>query len=487
MKRFVSWAAVSSLPQAKKISLEDQLLTNREHIAKWHGKLVEELIVPGESREIILFEEAAAKMEAYARLKELIDKKAFDVLIFLNHSRLGREDSLVLSVLRLCQRAGIITYSVESAPTTLDQPQNSHSDSLLDAIKAVGAQQEISEMRRRHHIGMIGRIKRGDFPSTPPWPWEIKYDEKGAITIVVNDAQKDVLLLLFSLFMEHGRSYRQIADDLNSRSYLSPRGGQWGKETVAYMIAIAYRYAGQTEINRRSKTREHIKGQSRWPSIISMERAATIEAERLRRRASNGAPPSISRFTQVIWCATCGRPCGGTVSVSKNKYHYPIYRCHSNHSGRFIMAHRVEAAARAAIEYIRSIDDLSKFAPEMQDRTALLQAQMDQLNKQLSDLRTQLERADDAFTAGIMKADRYQRQVERVEGQIADVNEKIESLTNIMLEEHRSGSRLDRLQEIANDGLTMLEHEDIQFANAWFRKHMRIWMKDSTITDVDYI
>lgn len=449
--------------------------------------MVEELIVPGESREIILFEEAATKMEAYARLKRLIDDRAFDVLIFLNHSRLGREDSLVLSVLRLCQRAGIITYSTESPPTTLDEPQTSHSDSLLDAIKAVGAQQEISEMRRRHHVGMIGRIKRGDFPSTPPWPWEIKYDEKGETTIVINDAQKEVLLLLFSLFVEQGRSYRQIADDLNSRGYLSPRGGEWCKETVAYMVQIAYRYAGQTEINRRSKSREHVKGQSRWPSIINAERAAEIETERIRRKATKGAPPSISRFAQVVWCATCGRPCGGTVSVSKHKYYYPIYRCRSQHPGRLIMAHRVDVAVRAAIEYIRSIDDLQKFVPEMQDRTALLQAQMDQLTKQLIDLRGQLDRADDAFTAGIMNAERYQRQVNRVEGQISDTNEKIESLASIMLEEHRSGNRIDRLQEIANNGLAMLEHEDTQFANAWFRKHMRIWMKDNAITDIDYI
>jgi len=36
-KRFVSWTAVSSLPQAKKISLEDQRNTNHRHIERHDG------------------------------------------------------------------------------------------------------------------------------------------------------------------------------------------------------------------------------------------------------------------------------------------------------------------------------------------------------------------------------------------------------------------------------------------------------------------
>lgn len=87
--RFASWAAVSSLPQAKKISLDDQLATNREHIERHGGQLVAELLVPGESRSIVLFEDACRRIEAYARLKEMIDAKAFDVLIYLDRSRLG--------------------------------------------------------------------------------------------------------------------------------------------------------------------------------------------------------------------------------------------------------------------------------------------------------------------------------------------------------------------------------------------------------------
>lgn len=50
MKRVAIWAAVSSLPQAKKVSLEDQLAQGRAHAERHNATVVAELVVPGESR-----------------------------------------------------------------------------------------------------------------------------------------------------------------------------------------------------------------------------------------------------------------------------------------------------------------------------------------------------------------------------------------------------------------------------------------------------
>ena len=93
--RWVSWAAVSSLPQAKKVSIDDQLAENRQHAERHDGQVVAELVVPGESRSIVLFEDACRRIDAYAELKRLIDGRAFDVLVYLDRSRLGRKASLM--------------------------------------------------------------------------------------------------------------------------------------------------------------------------------------------------------------------------------------------------------------------------------------------------------------------------------------------------------------------------------------------------------
>jgi hypothetical protein len=68
--RWVSWAAVSSQPQAAadKVSIPEQLRLNAEHVAKHGGAVVAELVIPGESRDIDTWEEACARIDAYAAL-----------------------------------------------------------------------------------------------------------------------------------------------------------------------------------------------------------------------------------------------------------------------------------------------------------------------------------------------------------------------------------------------------------------------------------
>ena len=75
--------------------------------------------MPGESRNIVLFEDACRRIDAYARLRKLIETRAFDVLIYLDRSRLGRKASLSMAVVELCHEAGIVTYETENPPASL--------------------------------------------------------------------------------------------------------------------------------------------------------------------------------------------------------------------------------------------------------------------------------------------------------------------------------------------------------------------------------
>ena len=62
------------------------------------GALIESLIVPGESRSIVRFDDACKQIEAYAKLEQHIQRKDFDVLGFLDRSRLGRTAALSMTV-----------------------------------------------------------------------------------------------------------------------------------------------------------------------------------------------------------------------------------------------------------------------------------------------------------------------------------------------------------------------------------------------------
>lgn len=490
MKRVAIWAAVSSLPQAKKVSLEDQLSAGRAHALRHGAPVVAELVVPGESRDIVLFEEAARRIDAYRRLKELIDAKGFDVLIYLDRSRLGRTAALSMAVAELCNRAGILLYETDNPPATLDFAQADYDDLLIGAIKSVGAQQELRKFKQRRESGMAGRVRRGEFPGGAPWPWVEKFTEDGKRYIEVDEQGRQTLLLIRDLYLVHGASLNAVADRLNELGYLSPTGGAWASGNVVWIIRNCWRYAGWNELNKKSPTGlEYIKAKSKWPAILTDDDARAIQAERHRRWFARGSVHSTHRFSQIVWCEVCNQcmDAAYVATVVKGKrYEYEMYRCSNKHPGRSVMAWKVAEAIQTAIDYLASLDDLALALPDTVDRTAILQGQLTKLHERMTELQGQLERADDAYTTGKMTPARYQRQVERIEKQMALLTAQTEDIEVALQAERQAGRRLDRSEEVVRSGQAMLELDNVPTANAWFRGHVRVWMKDNAVSSVEF-
>lgn len=491
IKRFVSWAAVSSLPQAKKVSLDDQLKTNRQHVERHAGRMVAELVVPGESRDIVLFEEAARRMDAYRQLKELIDAKDFDVLIYLDRSRLGRTAALSMAVAELCNRAGILLYETDAPPATLDFAPADYDDLLIGAIKSVTAQQELRKFKQRRESGMAGRVQRGEFPGEVPWPWVEKFAEDGKRSVEVDEQGRTALLLIRDLYLINGASLNAIAAQLNERGYPSPRGGQWASGNVVWIVRNVWRYAGYVELNKKSPTGlTYIKAKSKWPAILTDEEATAIQVERHRRWFARGSVHSPHRFSQCVWCEVCNSRMDAayvSTTVKGKRYTYELYRCSNKHPGRSVMAWKVDDAVRISIEYLATLPDLAAYIPETADHSEALRAQLATLQERMAGFQEQLERADDAYTMGTMNANRYQRQVERIEKQMAQLTAQITDAEAMLRKEQVAGRRVDRLEEVVSSGLAMLTAEEIPTANAYFRRLLRVWVKDNNVSSVDVL
>lgn len=489
MKRVAIWAAVSSLPQAKKISLDDQLRVGREHVARHGAHVVAELIVYGESRDIVLWEEACERIKAYATLSTLISTKAIDVLVFLDRSRLGRTAPLSMVIAELCNRAGILLYETDSPPPTMDFAPADHDDLLLGAIKSVGAQQELRKFKQRRITGMAGRVRRGEFPGEVPWPWLEKFTEDGKRYVEVDAAGADTVLLICDLYLNHGDSLNEIANHLNAAGLPSPRGGRWAAGNVVWIVRNVWRYAGYVELNKASTTGlEYIKAKSKWAAIIDDETADAVNAERHRRWFARGSVHSTHRFSQIVWCAVCNqRMDAGYISttVKGKTYTYEIYRCANTHPGRSVMAWKVAAWLRRTIEFITTFDNLADYIPATEDRTVALQTLLAKHDERISELRQQLERADDAYVVGKMTPERYQRQVEKIEAQIATVEAQRTDVQHTLSAEMRAGNRVSRLEEIVANGLSMLEREEVPAANAWFRRHFQVWIEANEVKSVN--
>lgn len=482
--RFVSWAAVSSLPQAKKISLEDQLSTNRRHVAERGGVLVAELVVPGESRSIVLFEEACRRIEAYDQLRRLIEGRAFDVLIYLDRSRLGRKASLSMAVVELCSEAGILTYEVENPPAHLDlRSVPSHDDMLLGAIKSVGAQREIAKLKQRHKMGMIGRVKRGEFPKAVPWGWTAHYATDGSRKVEIDEAAADTLRLIFSLYLD-GMGMNTIADELTRRGRLNRTGAtDWTVAHVKGSFGRLWRYAGYSEVRFGE---EYTKAKGDWPVILSEDTVRAVLAERQQRESHRRIADTPFLLSRLVVCDVHR----SYLVIENTRWRHRAYQyvtCKKCKPRRHIRVEQVLDVLRAAIVYLSDAANRTGILTDLQQNDSHLVNQIDGLQRLVKQTDQALQRADDAFVAGVMDADRYQRQVDRLTEIRRRQMAEIEAAEQELAGQRMDANRQERLDEIASIGLDMLASSDTAAANAWLRRHFIIYADGATITRVDYL
>lgn len=472
--RFASWAAVSTLPQAKKISLEDQLTMNREHIQRHGGDVVAELVVPGESRNIVLFEDAARRMPAYARLHELIKAKAIDVLIYLDRSRLGRQASLSMAVVALCTTNGIAVYEVENPPASIDAARlQSHDDMLIGAIKSVGAEREVRKLQERHRSGMIGRIKDGRPANKLVYGYRAQFDDAGNRSIVVDESAAAVVRRIFELYLAgHGTPF--IARDLNADGIPAPMGGTWQPVNVRSILDNVRRYAGLTAVNRRSRTgRPYVEAPGAWAPLIDADTLKRLEDERRYRRDSRRIVDTPYKLSGIVWCMDCQRRLTVQRMQPKKEGNLgPFQLVCPGHGG--IAYRRVEAKLREKMESLNDAD-LDSLVNNV-DPLDVLRSRIAELDAKLAAFDDAIARADNAYVRGSMTLGRYEAQLQRIHEDSAEVAAEKAVLESLLIAETERGSQRQRLEETAQLGIAMLDDPDSVKSNAWLRTHVRVWV-----------
>lgn len=488
--RWALWAAVSSLPQVEKISLQSQLELGRQHAAKWNGEVVAELVIPGESRSIVLYEDAAKRIKAYAQLKELIDQRAIDVLCFLDRSRLGRKASLSMAVVELCHEAGIITYDLDSPPATLESPATSHDDMLVGAIKSVGAQQQIAKLMSHHREGMIGRVERGELPSgVPPYGYALRYEPDGSKVVEIDDTAANRVRQMIDWYLD-GAGAPSIAERFNAAGIPAPMGGQWIPVLVRSVLFRAWRYAGYGEVNRKTtRGRPYVRAKGNWPPIIPEATAERVFAERDRRLANRKVTDTPYLLSGVVWCIICDRPMGIN-SIRRNrpsKRRQIQLRCRNgvDHPHREISYNRVLDYLRREIEALTGLD-FSDISDDANEQVEILAARIANHESSLRRLQANLHRADDAYVDGRMELERYERQMERIKAEMDYERSQIAELTTALADEQARGTRRQRMEQVAALGLTMLDG-DPTLANAWLRERVRVWVEHHTPIMVEWL
>lgn len=472
--RAVIWAAVSTPPQAKKVSIDDQLSQGRAHAAKHGLSIVEELIVPGESRSIVLFEDAARKISAYARLKELIDAKAFDVLIFYNRGRLGRIAALSMAVVALCEQASILPYNLEAPPPSLEH-KPSASDRMVGAISSVTEQEEVIRLVARHASGMVGRISKGQFAGIVPFGWKVTRYHEGGYDVEINETEASVIRQIFAMYLDQRFGVRQIAEALNEQGAPSVNGEPWTRNKVSSVFRIAKRYAGVNQYNQRSKHGAAlVEAQGQWPAIIDQETLNAILAERAYRKGNRRSSLNPYRLSGLCWCAICGQRMRFTHSIIKGR-EWSYIRCSSTaHPFHSINEQSVMDALNDYIESLQATADLSSLVVPRQSED--IAPQIERLESQLVKSKADLKRADTAYVNGVMDYERYLEQIDAIKRRQAAINQQIEELHAKQAEDEHNAGLGERLAAVRDSGLAHLHDNDIARSNVWLRSVFQVWI-----------
>jgi DNA invertase Pin-like site-specific DNA recombinase len=484
--RCAVWAAVSSEAQAEddKVSIAVQLRQGRDVAAKHNANVVAELVVPGRSRSIILFEDAARRIPAYSELHKLLTERAIDVLVYLDSSRLGRTAALVMTIEALCRDAGVQMYELANPPRDFGRSEYSTGTALVGAWGAIGAEDEIHKLRYRHKIGMMGRVQAGKIPTgTPAWGYTKRFAADGSEIIEVDESIALWVRKVFEWYVA-GASGMTIADRLNQAGIRRTKGGGWTSPKVYVLLARVWRYAGYSEINRTGN-RQYTKARGNWQAIISEELAERVVAERAVREHDRSLADTPYVLAGVVVCAQCGKKMyARTIKRSPPRTGEQVQLfCPSPHKRKYVSYPRALQALRDAILSLSTLDlsdipddDLSPaIIRELQAHTHTLTSQLD--------ART---RANNAYVMGLMDLDTYAEQVKRLDDYMAATRSKIDELRLRLETEEERGGRASRIEEVIEDGLAVIEDGGPE-ANAWLRNHVQMVAKDNRIVDIIFL
>jgi site-specific DNA recombinase len=364
-----------------------------------------------------------------------------------------------------------------------------HDQALVDAIQSVGAQEEVAKLVERNRIGMIGRIKRGEFSRGPIYGYQLFYAPDGTRQIVINPEQAAIVREVFRLYLD-GVGMEGVGEILTQRGHTSPTGQAWTEGGVRTVLENGWKYAGHAEINRDGKhKRELVRAPAMWEAIVDEETVRMFEEERAARSVNRRLPGTTDKLAGVCYCAVCGQSMHvqDCTRVWNGVEHIYCYRrCIRHKPNVNIRLEIIEAALRSEIAMLQGVD-IDEMVGDVPDVLEPLRRQIDEAESARKRMAAALQRADDAYIDGLMNEERYQAQVSRLQAQITAGEKEQERLKERINQENDRGSRRQRIADVRDYGLARLDDPDVQAANLWLRRHVRIYCASRIVVGVIWL
>lgn len=305
--------------------MEAEALGEGETLARHQTTLVNfarknNLNVTAIYKEVVSGETIAARPEIQ-KLLENVRAGVFTGVIVMEIERLARGDSI---------DQGIISQTFKFSNTLIITPSktfdpNNEYDETFFEFGLFMSRQEYKTIRRRMQAGRLASVKEGNYiGSIPPYGYQKIEIDKKHHSLVIDEAESEVVKLIYNLFLYQDMGCHKIAAKLHELGYSPRLNKAWDVTSIKNILTNPV-YCGYLRWNYRKRKKSVVNGEvvvTRKPDKEGMElyegsHEAIIEKDiwdAVQRKLENNKKPKNKSSTElknpyagILKCGLCGK------------------------------------------------------------------------------------------------------------------------------------------------------------------------------------
>ncbi|AOT72216.1 recombinase family protein [Geosporobacter ferrireducens] len=397
----------------------------------------------------------AEKRPAFMEMVRLAKKKPkpFDIILVHKFDRFSRsrEDSVIYKSL-LRKDCGIKVVSITEQLE--DDKFSIILESMLEAMAEYYSLNLADEVKK----GMTEKAKRGGLQTSASYGYEVK--EQGTLTVVEHEAK--IVRYIFDQYLNHDESFYRITKRVNEMGALTKKNKSFDNRGIEYILRNPVyigklRWTPTGRFKRDFDSEEIMIADGKHEPIVSVDVFEAVQ-EKIRTRKKIYKPKQRPIDECKHWLSGLVRcsSCSSTLVYTATKA--PSFQCRGYAGGRCKVSHSitVKKIERAILS------EFSKFISGKETKsynirtTSSVDLEIEALVKQLDKIYTKLERAKEAFLAGIDTLMEYKSNKELLQQEESSLRARIDELKS-----KEDKCNMDAFRERINVVYDMLVNDNV--------------------------
>lgn len=285
----------------------------------------------------------------------------------------------------------------------------------------------------------------------------------------INEKEAVIVREVFDMFVHHGKSFLDIAKNLNERNIPTKENSVWIARSIRNMLTNC-NYIGKVRYATKDEER-NFEVQGNHEPIISNElyEEAQELISKISKKSYTKRPKEENYFSGVLYCAKCGARLVTHNDLYKNKSGEKIfksgYRC-SNYIRKTCSASNIsqKSVETAFMDYIEQIEDFSAINEiqleenrKAKDNNIKL---IEKLNNQLKNLENKEKEILNSYVDNNLNFDRYIQLKDYIEDEKCKVCKQLEEVSAIEEDTEEMIIKKDDIIKNLKENWTFLNNEE---------------------------